>query len=594
MTHTFEVGAADLKRLIDKTRFAISTEETRYYLNGIYLHVAATGNKPTLRAVATDGHRLAQVELPRPAGSDGMPGVIIPRKTVNELHRLIEDGGTTVTIGVSPAKIRFEAGTVTLTSKLIDGTFPDYGRVIPQGNDKELKVSNAEFMHAVDRVSTIASERGRAVKLNITGDKLVLSVTNPEGGSATEEIDVEYGSAPIEIGFNARYLLDIAGQLEGESAVLQARRSRRADDGARQRRRERALRADADAGVMQDRAGASRRDPASQVRADRRRVIASSTRLSASMPAVRHASAPLGRAHRADQLPQLCRRRRSRSGPAPVVLLGANGAGKTNLLEASRCWRRAAACGARLCRAGAPRRRRRLGGRRPRHDARRRARHRHRAATAATAGTGDASAQAASCASTARRSGAGALADHVDMVWLTPAMDGLFTGPAAERRAFLDRLVLCFDAGHAPRSARFERAMRQRNRCSRTAPRTACCSTGSKCRWPRPASPSPRRGSRRSRRCRRMTRAATRARCRLAVPVVHAGARGHARERSSPAHAAVDVEDRYRARLARRARARPRRRPHARRPAPLRSRRRPRAQVDAGAAVARPASRRRC
>jgi DNA polymerase-3 subunit beta len=220
MTHTFDVGASDLKRLIDKTRFAISTEETRYYLNGIFLHVAATGNQPTLRAVATDGHRLAQVELPRPSGSDGMPGVIIPRKTVNELHRLIEDGGSTVSIGVSPAKIRFETGTVTLTSKLIDGTFPDYGRVIPQANDKELKVSNALFMNAVDRVSTIASERGRAVKLNITGDKLVLSVSNPEGGSATEELDVEYGSSPLEIGFNARYLLDIAGQLEGESAVF--------------------------------------------------------------------------------------------------------------------------------------------------------------------------------------------------------------------------------------------------------------------------------------------------------------------------------------------------------------------------------------
>ena len=220
MTHTFDVGASDLKRLIDKTRFAISTEETRYYLNGIYLHVAATGNQPTLRAVATDGHRLAQVELPRPSGSDGMPGVIIPRKTVNELHRLIEDGANSVTIGVSPAKIRFETGTVTLTSKLIDGTFPDYGRVIPQGNDKELRVSNALFMNAVDRVSTIASERGRAVKLNITGGKLVLSVSNPEGGSATEELDVDYGASPLEIGFNARYLLDIAGQLEGEQAVF--------------------------------------------------------------------------------------------------------------------------------------------------------------------------------------------------------------------------------------------------------------------------------------------------------------------------------------------------------------------------------------
>jgi DNA polymerase-3 subunit beta len=218
MTHEFEIGAADLKRLIEKTRFAISTEETRYYLNGIFLHTAQAGKTPTLRAVATDGHRLAQVELPRPAGAEGMPGVIVPRKTVHELHRLIEDSAASVKIGVSQNKIRFEIGTVSLTSKLIDGTFPDYARVIPQANDKQMTVANGSFMSAVDRVSTIASERGRAVKLNIGKDKLVLSVNNPEGGSATEELDVGYGSAPLEIGFNARYLLDIAGQLEGEEA----------------------------------------------------------------------------------------------------------------------------------------------------------------------------------------------------------------------------------------------------------------------------------------------------------------------------------------------------------------------------------------
>jgi DNA polymerase-3 subunit beta len=215
---TFEIAAKDLKRLIDKTRFAISTEETRYYLNGIFLHVAESAKKPVLRAVATDGHRLAQADLPRPKGSDGMPGVIVPRKTVHELHRLIEESAETVTISVSQAKVRFEIGAVTLTSKLIDGTFPDYGRVIPQGNDKELKVENADFMSAVDRVSTIASERGRAIKLNLGSNKLVLSVNNPEGGSATEEIAVSYAAAPLEIGFNARYLLDIAGQLEGEEA----------------------------------------------------------------------------------------------------------------------------------------------------------------------------------------------------------------------------------------------------------------------------------------------------------------------------------------------------------------------------------------
>ncbi len=220
MTHNFEIGAAELKRLIDKTRFAISTEETRYYLNGIYLHTASRPNGTALRAVATDGHRLAQVEFDAPAGAEGMPGVIVPRKTVNELHRLLEDTGASVQVGVSKAKVRFEIGTVTLTSKLIDGTFPDYGRVIPQANDKELHVSNAAFKSAVDRVSTIASERGRAVKLNLTADRLTLSVNNPEGGSATEEIDVGYAAAPMEIGFNARYLLDIAGQLESDEVVF--------------------------------------------------------------------------------------------------------------------------------------------------------------------------------------------------------------------------------------------------------------------------------------------------------------------------------------------------------------------------------------
>jgi len=219
--HTFEMPAKDLKRLIDKTRFAISTEETRYYLNGIYLHTAQRGKDQMLRAVATDGHRLAQADLAAPRGAAGMPGIILPRKTVNELHRLIEDSDDLVSVAVSPAKARFQIGTVTLTTKLIDGTFPDYGRVIPKANDKLLKVSNAEFMNAVDRVSTIASERGRAVKLNINGDKLVLSVNNPEGGSATEEIEVDYDSQPLEIGFNARYLLDITGQLESETAQFQ-------------------------------------------------------------------------------------------------------------------------------------------------------------------------------------------------------------------------------------------------------------------------------------------------------------------------------------------------------------------------------------
>jgi DNA polymerase-3 subunit beta len=217
---SFRLPAHALRRLIDRTQFAISTEETRYYLNGIYLHVAGSGKSQTLRAVATDGHRLAQTDLPLPAGASGMPGVIVPRKTVTEVQRLIEDNAAEVTVELSSAKIRFSIGNVVLTSKLIDGTFPDYQRVIPTGNDKELVIDKKDFEAAVDRVSTVSSERGRAVKLSLSGGKLILSVTNPDSGSATEEIEVEYDADPIDIGFNSRYLLDIAGQLDGEVAVL--------------------------------------------------------------------------------------------------------------------------------------------------------------------------------------------------------------------------------------------------------------------------------------------------------------------------------------------------------------------------------------
>ncbi len=216
----FDLAASELKRLIDKTQFAISTEETRYYLNGIYLHAVDVEGIRMLRAVATDGHRLARVEIPAPSGASEMPGVIVPRKTVAEVQRLLEDPDGTVTVELSPVKARFTIGSVILTSKLIDGTFPDYGRVIPVGNDKELVVDKAAFNSAVDRVSTISSERGRAVKLSLSDGRLVLTVTNPDSGTATEEVEVGYAADPIEIGFNSRYLLDILDQIDGDTAVL--------------------------------------------------------------------------------------------------------------------------------------------------------------------------------------------------------------------------------------------------------------------------------------------------------------------------------------------------------------------------------------
>jgi DNA polymerase-3 subunit beta len=220
LTHRFKIRAADLKKLIDKTQFAISMEETRYYLNGIFIHTLDVDGHTMLRAVATDGHRLARVEIPAPGGSAGMPGVILPRKAVAEVQKLIEDLEAEVDIGLSTAKVRFAFGEVVLTSKLIDGTFPDYARVIPTGNDKRLVVDRDVFAAAVDRVSTISSERGRAVKLSLVDSRLTLSVSNPDSGSAMEEIEVDYDSAPIDIGFNARYLLDITQQLDSDTALL--------------------------------------------------------------------------------------------------------------------------------------------------------------------------------------------------------------------------------------------------------------------------------------------------------------------------------------------------------------------------------------
>jgi DNA polymerase-3 subunit beta len=212
----FELPAATLRQIIEKTRFAISTEETRYYLMGIFLHVV----DDQMRAAATDGHRLARVTVPRPDGAEGMPDVIVPRKAVAELYRLLEEVEGTVEISLSPTKVRFGLGSAILTSKLIDGTFPDYNRVIPTANDKLLKLDPKSFSAGVDRVSTIASEKTRAVKMSVDRDKVTLSVTSPENGLATEELPADYGADGLEIGFNARYLLDILSEIDGDTVEV--------------------------------------------------------------------------------------------------------------------------------------------------------------------------------------------------------------------------------------------------------------------------------------------------------------------------------------------------------------------------------------
>ncbi|MEL6452909.1 MAG: DNA polymerase III subunit beta [Pseudomonadota bacterium] len=216
----FSVDAPKLRRLFDKSKFAISTEETRYYLNGVYMHVAESEEGKVLRCVATDGHRLARIDSDLPSDADDMPGVIVPRKTVGELRKLLDDDEMKIAVSVSETKVRFATPDITLTSKVIDGTFPDYTRVIPVGNTRKLEVDASDFAKAVDRVATVSSERSRAVKLQLDEDRLVLSVNAPDSGAAEEELAVAYGDERLEIGFNAKYLLEIASQVDRENAVF--------------------------------------------------------------------------------------------------------------------------------------------------------------------------------------------------------------------------------------------------------------------------------------------------------------------------------------------------------------------------------------
>ena len=220
-SHRFSIAADQLKELIERTQFAISSEETRYYLNGIYFHCIESKGSARLRAVATDGHRMARADIDAPKGASGMPGIIVPRKTVSEIQKLLESSDAEASIEISDTKIRVALDGIVLLSKLIDGTFPDYDRVTPKNNDKEMIVDRSSFATAVDRVSTIASERGgKAVKLSLTAGQLELSVTNPDHGTANEELAVTFESEGFEIGFNAKYLLDIVSQIRSENAVF--------------------------------------------------------------------------------------------------------------------------------------------------------------------------------------------------------------------------------------------------------------------------------------------------------------------------------------------------------------------------------------
>ena len=216
----FAMGKDELKDVIDRTQFAVSTEETRYYLNGLYIHAKNEGEAKVLRVVATDGHRLACVESPLPKGAESMAGIIVPRKTVGEIRKLLDDTSTdNITIALSENKIRFTMEDVTLTSKLIDGTYPDYERVIPTDNDKVLELGVKELSSAVDRVSVVA-ERTRAIKMITNKNHVTITTSSPDLGSAMEEVEAKYDSESLEIGYNFRYLLDILNEVKGDSVKI--------------------------------------------------------------------------------------------------------------------------------------------------------------------------------------------------------------------------------------------------------------------------------------------------------------------------------------------------------------------------------------
>lgn len=215
MLVNFNIKSSELIKIIDKTRFAIPSDETRYYLNGLFLHSIAVGNNIELRGIATDGHRLALASSTASSLTSAVAGVIIPKKTINEIRKIVE-GNEEATVAFSKAKIRVSSGNSIVISKLIDGEFPEYDRVIPKNNDKLVKVDRKLIFDAVDRVSTIATDKNKSIKLVLESGKISFQIKSNDNGNASEEIEVDFQGDIIETGFNSRYFLEIIGQIDKE------------------------------------------------------------------------------------------------------------------------------------------------------------------------------------------------------------------------------------------------------------------------------------------------------------------------------------------------------------------------------------------
>tara|TARA_Y100000590_G_scaffold464851_1_gene635344 strand:+ start:2548 stop:3663 length:1116 start_codon:yes stop_codon:yes gene_type:complete len=216
---TFEITSQSLLKLLNKTKISISNDETRHYLNGIYLHKTNVENKSFLSGVATDSHRLSFSSLEIGADTDFV-SVILPKKTIFQLISLLEQNTNTIKISNNKSKIKFEMDNGVLISKVIDGRFPDYGKVVPKDNTKILEVKLNDFKNSIERVTTVSSDRKEGLKMTLARNFLQLSVNSPNSGEGVEGIKVKFDSEEMSISFNSKYLIDISTQIENELIVL--------------------------------------------------------------------------------------------------------------------------------------------------------------------------------------------------------------------------------------------------------------------------------------------------------------------------------------------------------------------------------------
>ncbi|MEM7081346.1 MAG: DNA polymerase III subunit beta [Pseudomonadota bacterium] len=212
---TIEIAQNDLRRLLEKTQFAMANQDVRYYLNGLLLEL---GNQ-RVRAVATDGHRLALCDVELEHGGNVDKQVIVPRKGVLELFRMLEEGPIRLTIGDNHLRAEFDG--TRFTSKLIDGRFPDYKRVIPKKSDSVIGTERAVLRASLQRTAILSNEKYRGIRLNIKENTVLIQAHNPEQEEAEEEVGVEYAGNEMEIGFNVNYLLDALGAIDNDDVEIQ-------------------------------------------------------------------------------------------------------------------------------------------------------------------------------------------------------------------------------------------------------------------------------------------------------------------------------------------------------------------------------------